>query len=128
MNNFSIVRVGSCIACLMSLLIGCGGGSSDSSPAPVNPNTPVLYSTNLNWVAPVNRMDGSSLSFSEVAGYKVYMGQSRANLNLVKTIDDPQVFSTEITDITKGKYYFAIAVYDSDNLTSPLSKTIVREF
>ena len=120
-------RAGSYSSCLIVLLTGCGG-SSDSSPSPSNPTPPVSYSMNLAWKAPISRMDGSSLSLNDVAGYKIYMGKSESNLDLVKTIEDPQTLSTEITDLSQGKYYFAIATYDSENLVSPLSNTLIREF
>lgn len=123
----SFFRASSCSSFFIVLLTGCGG-SSDSSPSPSNPTPPVSYSMSLAWKAPISRMDGSSLSLNDVAGYKIYMGKSESNLDLVKTIDDPLTLTTEITGLSQGKYYFAISTYDSENLVSPLSNTLIREF
>jgi hypothetical protein len=57
----------------------------------------------------------------------VYFGTSANDLNLIATIIDPSTLTYEVTDLSKGTYYFAISVYDEQGLESTLSNIVRRE-
>jgi hypothetical protein len=125
MGQFSIRLIAISLTCL---LMSCGGGSDDTSVEIITEiPQKTSISTGLNWVAPTNRIDSYPLSASEIGGYKVYFGTSANDLNLIATIIDPSTLTYEVTDLSKGTYYFAISVYDEQGLESTLSNIVRRE-
>jgi hypothetical protein len=81
-------------------------------------------SVTLSWSAPSTREDGSSLSMSEIAGYKIYMGESASELTLVLDINDNSVDTHTLNDLLVGTHFFAITTYDTDGNESGLSNIV----
>jgi len=75
----------------------------------------------LSWTAPLTRMDGSSISLSEIDSYRIYYGQNPDDFAQSVTVDG-SVTSKEIAGLEPGIWYFAIQVIDTNGLTSPLSE------
>ena len=116
-----------------SIIAGCGGGSADSPtpPAPILPPAPiapVVFSANLQWTPPSIRLDGEPLILGDIKAYDIYMGSTPEDLSLFKNIDNPQTLSLEITGLSSGTYYFAVTAYDDQNIQSPLSTIIRKDF
>jgi hypothetical protein len=81
----------------------------------------------LSWVAPSTRTDGSALSLSEIAGYRVYMGNSANNLSPIVDLDNGNSERHVVEDLENGTYYFAISVYDTAGNESGLSNVVSKQ-
>jgi hypothetical protein len=64
----------------------------------------------LSWQAPTQRVDGSPLS--NLAGFRVYYGNSAGDLRYVIQVADPGARSRVIEDLTVGIWFFAATAYD----------------
>jgi len=97
-----------------------GGGQSVTSQA--YSVTVVAVSTGaatLSWMPPTEKTDGSALT--NLAGYKIYYGQSQNNLNQSVTISSPGITSYVISNLTPATWFFAATAYDANGLESSLS-------
>ncbi|MCU0977237.1 MAG: putative Ig domain-containing protein [Steroidobacteraceae bacterium] len=64
----------------------------------------------LSWAAPVQRTDGSPLT--DLAGFRIYFGNSRNDLPYVIEIKDPGARSWVVEDLTRGAWFFAATAFD----------------
>ncbi|MES9969205.1 MAG: hypothetical protein ABW092_04170 [Candidatus Thiodiazotropha sp.] len=114
--------------CLISLLLGCGGGGGGSgSDTDIQP--PVIYNayTDLEWIIPKTRTDGSYLLTSSIAGYKVYYGIDDNNLDLLVDLQISLVDEYRIGVPDPGSFFFAIAAYDSQGNEGSLSNIVFKD-
>ncbi len=95
---------------------------STTTPVPSEPDT---ASATLSWTAPLRRVDGSSISLSEIQSYEILYGSSPDSLSNTVTVDGAQT-SAEITGLSSGTWYFAIRVIDTDGLTSENSQILTH--
>ena len=95
---------------------------STSSPVTSQPET---GTATLSWTAPLTRVDGSSISLSEIQSYEILYGSSPESLSNTITVDGSQT-SAEITGLSPGTWYFAIRVIDTDGLTSENSQILTH--
>ncbi|MCU7812732.1 MAG: fibronectin type III domain-containing protein [Candidatus Thiodiazotropha sp. (ex Notomyrtea botanica)] len=109
-----------------SLLAACGSNGSASS---TNPTASQVVSTkdsiNLSWTAPSTRADGSYLSLTDLAGYKVYMGTTSDNLSALVDLSDDTITNYTVNNLPAGSYYFAVSAYDVDGAESGYSQIIL---
>jgi len=63
--------------------------------------------------------DGTVLT--DLAGYKVYYGNSRSTLNTIVLVPNPSVTTYLVTDLSSGTWYFGVTAYTSDGTESALS-------
>ena len=120
------------VALLISVLTGCGGGSAGTSTTAaatgsVNTTTQTqstATSVDLAWKAPATRTDGSYLSNSELAGYRVYMGTTSDNMSPLVDLNDETITSYSVGTLPAGSYYFAVSAYDIDGLESGFSQIL----
>lgn len=119
---------------------GGGGGSSPSgaptsspSPAPTPSPTPApspapsaLHSVQLNWTAPATRADGSALSISQLAGYRIYYMalNTPASADTMIPVSGGATTSMQVSLPAAGDYSFAITALDSSGLESSLSSPV----
>lgn len=103
-------------------LIACAGPPEPSSAAPpAQPEGAIA----LNWDPPMSRTDGSSLGVSEIAGYRLYLGERPGEYNRVIDIEDPRQTTTILTELEPDKTYFiAIATVDLSGRESPKSREL----
>ncbi|WP_018716732.1 fibronectin type III domain-containing protein [Arhodomonas aquaeolei] len=103
---------------------GGGGGSSSSSDSP--PAAPVTgdAAITISWQAPTEREDGSALSMSQLAGYRVYYGTSPGDYSQEVDISDPYQQSYTIEGLSSGSYYIALQAYDDSNRLSAMSDPV----
>jgi len=73
----------------------------------------------LSWSAPAARTDGSPLT--NLAGFRVYFGNSAGDLRYVIEIKDPGARSWVVEDLTGGTWYFAATAFDAANAESERS-------
>ena len=125
------------ISMLFSACGGGGGGTASVDQLPVDqlpvdqqpvdqpPVDPQIIS--LSWTAPSTRTDGSSLSLSELVGYRIYSGSSPSELTLLEEIIGVSETSAALENLDPGVYYFAVTAYDSDGLESGFSQVVTKE-
>ena len=95
---------------------------STTTPAPSEPDTTTVT---LSWTAPLARVDGSSISLSEIQSYEILYGSSPDSLSNTVTVDGSQT-SAQVTGLSPGTWYFAIRVIDTDGLTSKNSDILTH--
>ncbi|MCU7892132.1 MAG: putative Ig domain-containing protein [Candidatus Thiodiazotropha sp. (ex Ustalcina ferruginea)] len=114
------------------IVISVTDNNETSSLAPLNllveasEPTDTTGSVSLAWVPPSTRTDGSSLDMSEIAGYKVYMGDTQDTLEQVMDFADSTTHNCVLDDIENGDYYFAVTTYDNDGNESGFSNIAMK--
>lgn len=88
---------------------GGGGGGAGIGTATVS------------WVAPSSRLDGTSISISEIGGYILYYGTSSANLTDAVTISGGSTNQHQISGLVSATYYFQVSAYDQQGIEGPRS-------
>jgi hypothetical protein len=73
----------------------------------------------VSWAAPTVRLDGSALT--DLAGYKLYWGQSPGDYSNHATIPQPGIAAYVIEPLTAGTYYLVATAYDSNGVESGFS-------
>jgi len=121
LHRILCARVAACAAALSSaLLVACGGGSdSVSTPSTSTTTPPSTVSVTLNWTAPTQNDDGSSLA--DLAGYKILYGQDANNLSQTITVSDPAATTRKVDGLAAGTWHFVIAAYNQAGATSDRS-------
>jgi TRAP-type uncharacterized transport system substrate-binding protein len=100
-------------ALIMTLAPGVGRADVGAGDAPGQ--------AKLSWSAPTARLDGSALE--KIAGYKLYVGREPGRYERV--VDVGRETRYTFTGLEPGAtYFFAVAVYDTDGLESPLSNEV----
>jgi hypothetical protein len=84
-------------------------------------------SVSLNWVAPAERVDGASLSLTEIAEYRIYYGENCGQYTSTLAIDDPYASSAVIRHLPLGSYCFVMTTVDVNGLESGYSARAVIE-
>lgn len=76
----------------------------------------------LEWQLPRERLDGTPLSSSDIAGYRIYIGNRPGHTGRVIAIDDPQQTRVLLRGLKPGhRYHVAISTVDREGLESPRS-------
>jgi len=83
-------------------------------------------SVTLSWTPPGTRVDGSSISLSEIANYEVSYGQQAVELT-AKILVEPDQSSLTIEGLASGTWYFSIRVIDTNGLASEPSDVVAFE-
>jgi hypothetical protein len=136
-----------------TLLIGCnsGGGTVPTSltagtpppaatgsptptPKPASTPTPApaptpggTASATVSWSAPLARVNGTALSFGELAGYKIRYGTSLGNYTYVVDIQDRTATTHTLTGLAQNATYYAVVTsYDTAGKESANSNVVVK--
>jgi hypothetical protein len=81
------------------------------------------YTAQLNWTAPTENEDGSTLR--NLAGYKIYYGQSITNLDVSIIVNNPLETSFDIKKLDPdSNYFFCISAYNTVGSESKCSDTV----
>jgi VCBS repeat-containing protein len=80
----------------------------------------------LSWVAPVEREDGTPISMSEIAGYRVYYGTSQGNYTKQVEIAGSSTMQATLSNLASGTYYIVVTTYDVDGRESAHSQMVTR--
>jgi len=100
--------------------------SSSSSNTSSSSGTTTTGAISLSWTAPVARTDGTPLSLSEIAGYRVHYGTSSGNYTGHINITNGSLQSATVNGIPVGRYYVAMSTYDARGLESRYSAPVVK--
>ncbi len=94
-------------------LSACSGGGGGGGSAAIT----------LTWEAPYERVDGSALGLSEIAGYRIYYGERTNVYSKRIDIDDPTVTEIVVQGIIpEGDYFIVMTTIDSAGRESPWSE------
>ena len=115
------------VTLLLALLSACGSQQSSSTGTTSAIGTPTGESVSLSWVAPSTRTDGSYLSTTDLAGYRIYVGTSATSLTPLVDLNDDTITQYTINTLSAGEYYFAVSAYDKDGLESSLSQVVLKQ-
>ena len=109
-----------------SLLQACvdpGDASTQTGPPPATTPPPAgSGKVTLNWALPTNNEDGSALT--DLAGFRVYYGQSPYALSASVDVAGAASSSVEIAELAAGTWYFAIASYNRVGIESSRSGVV----
>lgn len=99
--------------------------TGDVSPAPPPEEivTPGSGEVTLTWTAPLTRVDGSSISLSEIQSYEVVYGPNPDQLNQTVKVDGSNT-GTTISGLESGTWHFAVRTIDASGVSSELSDTV----
>jgi len=115
----------------ISLLAACSGGATTESTMAGGGGTGgsggsggsggATGSASLNWNAPLENNDGTTLQ--NLSAYRIYQGTStsRSSFELIATIDNPSVSVFLVENLAVGNYYFAVTAINSDDAESSFS-------
>lgn len=74
----------------------------------------------LSWTAPTQYTDGTALNDADLAGFRIYHGQSESSLAPVAEVDGEE-FSMTIEDLATGTHYFAVTAVTISGVESSFS-------
>ena len=97
-----------------------------TTPPETSASGPQVGSTSLRWQPPSQRVDGESLSMSEIAGYRIFYGTRSGDYGSVLSIDDPYTLAIKIDDLPVGTYYFVMTTVDTSGIESSYSREAVK--
>jgi Putative Ig domain len=78
----------------------------------------------LAWIAPTENVDGTALT--DLAGYMIAYGTSRAVLSKTVRIDNPSIDRYVFDDLAPGTYYFGIKAYSANDVESAMSAIVSK--
>ena len=73
----------------------------------------------MSWLPPTQNTDGSPLT--DLAGYKIYWGQSQRDYSNSVTLNNPGLASYIVEQLTSGRWYFATTSFNSHGVESAFS-------
>ena len=88
--------------------------------------TPSNGNVTVSWVIPTENTDGSELT--DLAGFKIYYGEERENLDQEIVLNNPAQTSQIIEDLSVGKvYYFTVICFNQYYIESELSEIVSKQ-
>ena len=102
-------------------------GSLDGGPGAIGGGV-VQGGTNnvtLSWIAPAEREDGSPIAMSEIAGYRIYYGETEGDYSNEVDVSDGDTMQVTLKNLPAGTYYIVLTTLDSDGRESIFSETII---
>lgn len=100
-------------------------GGVNPNPSPISDNNSVINMLGLTWTAPSEREDGTALSLSEIAGYRIYYGVEAGNYQNEIDINDITADQTQVADLASGTYHVVMTTIDTDGRESSYSPEVV---
>jgi hypothetical protein len=120
------LRLGAVGAALALAAAACGGGGGSASsgapntaPQSVSPGTAIL-----NWTAVSQNTNGAALT--DLAGYRIYYGTSPNELSTVVVVPNAGATSYQVTNLSSGTWYFAVAAYTSSGIEGDHSNVVAK--
>jgi hypothetical protein len=100
---------------------GKTAGTGSSSTSGTSP-TVHADSVTINWTPPTENTNGTPLT--NLAGYNIHYGTSSGSLSRKIAVSNPGIAIYVVSDLSPGKYYFAVAAVNSAGTESPLSAQV----
>jgi hypothetical protein len=92
----------------------------------VEPTPVAKGSAKLTWDIPTTRTDGSSLTLSELDGFRIYVGDTPAELNMILDLNNGSTITHTLTELSLGTYFFAVTAYDTEGNESSFSNIVKK--
>jgi len=73
----------------------------------------------LAWTPVTQNTDGTLVM--DLAGYRIFYGQSMNAMNTVEVLSDPSLTSFVVTNLPSGTWYFTVAAYTSGGVQGVMS-------
>lgn len=101
-----------------------GSTTSGTSGNKSGGTTPVAHANTvtINWTPPTENTNGSPLT--NLAGYDIHYGTSSGNLSQKIAVSNPGIATYVVSNLSAGRYYFAVAAVNSAGTESPLSSQV----
>jgi VCBS repeat-containing protein len=80
----------------------------------------------ISWIAPVEREDGTAISMSEIAGYRVYYGVSQGDYTRDVEINNSSTMNVTLSNLKPGTYYIVVTSVDWDGRESVFSQEVSK--
>ncbi len=110
---------------LAALGIASGAGAETLSAGNTSPEKYIRHASFVvRWQAPVSKVDGSGISMHELAGYRIYVGHRRDEMNPVVDVNDPYAMEYRFSNLGPGDYWVGVTAYRPDGGESHLSKLV----
>ncbi len=103
--------------------ISTSNGSASASLAAFS-ITVTTGSANLSWSAPTQTTNGKPLT--DLAGYTIYYGTNSSELTQTIEVTNPSATSYDVSNLTAGTYYFAVAAYTAVGTQSARSSVVSK--
>ena len=101
------------------ITVAGGGTSVTSSPYSITVMAAATGSATVTWLPPTQKSDGSPLT--NLAGFRIYYGQSVNDLNQFVTVTNPGITTYVIDNLVPATWYFAATAYDASGVESAFS-------
>lgn len=119
MSRISILVA--CVGWALALCACGGGGDGNGGSAPVQGGATLV----VGWIAPSTRNDGTPLSMSEIAGYRLHFGLGPFDLDRERFVPGADATRVELTGLPAGRRVFvALRTVDSRGRASTLSEVV----
>lgn len=111
-----------------NIVISVSDGQATAQLAPfsiaVNSTQTASRDVTLGWVAPATRADGSALSLSQIASFRIRFGTSPGTYTSSVNVDDSSATTYIIRDMAPATYYFVVTAIDTDGQESGYSGVV----
>jgi len=105
------------------IIISASNGEYSSTLPPFSVTVEPSSAT-VEWVPPTENTNGSELG--DLAGTRIYYGQSASNLDHVVQVAGPTERSHTIGNLAAGTWYFGCVAYTSDGAESTMSAIVSK--
>ena len=118
---------------VISQLVACsseqevGGIGVDTGGTLETDTITAVSASQMAWVMPSEREDNTPISLTEIAGYRIYFGDTRGDYPNQIEINDAYDNDFDINDMNlpAGTYYAVVTTVDSDGRESAYSDEVV---
>ncbi len=127
LHFYNFLRLRALLITILALyLAACAGGDGgDAFSLSTKQSLVTTNAFNLAWTAPSEREDGTGLSLSEIAGYRIYYGSEPGDYQSQINIDDTSADGAQATNLVSGTYYVVMTTIDTDGRESSYSTEVV---
>jgi hypothetical protein len=101
------------------------GATASLPPFSITVPADVRGVATLNWNAPTEFTDGSSLPATELGGYRVFHGETADDLSPVAEVDSLAT-SLTVEDLVAGTHYFAVAAISATGEDGEMSPVLAK--
>jgi hypothetical protein len=103
----------------ISITVSAHGTTESTAPFSIIVADSVSGTSELSWVPPTENTNGTPLS--DLAGYKIYYGNSPTALTLSTELNSPTADTYVVTNLSPGTWYLELRAVSSSNLESAAS-------
>ncbi len=103
----------------ITISVSDGAHSASIGPFPISVQATGTGSATLSWSAPTSNEDGTAIA--GLTGYHVYYSTDPGIFSNAIEVDGASTTTYNVTGLSAGTYYFAVAAYNADGVESAMS-------